>query len=143
MAIRIPIVRHFLACEEVEVSPDGSEFSLRNVLYAIKPPVGASYPSFKHPRIDLFALMTDGHGQLSILIQFVRWEGTEERSIYKGGETIINFREDPLKFVVLRKRLYNVPFESPGQYEFRLLYEEEIIAHVPLLLLPSPLGDRS
>jgi hypothetical protein len=101
------------------------------------PPAGAASPH-RHPQIHLFALLTDGIGQIPLVLQIVVWEGAEERSIYTSEEVIIDFGTDPLKLPVWRIRLRNVPFEHPGLYEFYLLYRGEIIAHEPLLLRDNP-----
>ncbi|MHB1426691.1 MAG: DUF6941 family protein [Gemmataceae bacterium] len=100
------------------------------------PPEGAAYPHF-HPQLHLFALLTDGAGQLPLTLAVVAWQATEEQSIYTSNEVIIDFGRGPLKVSIWRIRLRNFPFEHAGLYEFRLLYGGEIIAREPLLLRDS------
>lgn len=43
MAIETPIVRHFLACLEIAVAPDGQSVTLRDLIHAIAPLHGEKY----------------------------------------------------------------------------------------------------
>src|SRR5436309_2509254 len=59
---RIPVVRHFIACERIERSPDRRQCSLVNLIHAIRPAPGAPYPRV-HPEMCLFVQMSDGQGK--------------------------------------------------------------------------------
>ncbi len=59
MAVRKPVVRHFIACERIEQSQDGRQYSLINTVHALKLLPGAAYPQIL-PEIALFVQMSDG-----------------------------------------------------------------------------------
>jgi hypothetical protein len=61
---RVPVVRHFIACERIDRSPDRRQYSLVNVIHAIRPLPGASYPRI-YSELVLFLMMTDGQGRHS------------------------------------------------------------------------------
>jgi hypothetical protein len=67
---RIPVVRHFIACEKIETTPGGSRYSLVNVIHAIKPVPGVNYPRI-HPEPCLFVQMVNGRGKNTFRVQLV------------------------------------------------------------------------
>src|SRR5256885_10129183 len=92
-AARIPVVRHFLACERVERSQDDRRaFSLLNLFHEARPSPGASYPLICR-EMWLFAQMSDGRGVLPFRIQVV-WR-SDETSIFTSQPVTLNLRADP------------------------------------------------
>jgi len=81
MAARQPVVRHFIACEEIERSADGQHYSLLKLVHMIRPLSGEPYPRIQ-PELQLFAMITDGHGRLPFTVELATWDGLEQRSIY-------------------------------------------------------------
>lgn len=77
----LPIIRHFLACDEIVISPDGERYSLVNVIHAIRPLPGVTYPR-RHPLICLFVQMTNGRGCHTFRIELVSGVGPHERTAY-------------------------------------------------------------
>jgi hypothetical protein len=137
MAVRKPVVRHFIACERVEWSPDGRHYSLRNLISAIRPLPGTTYPRI-HPELYLFAVLTDGQGRLPFSVQLVTWDQQgQEQSIYTSPSVILDLGQDPLAVHGWPIRLRNLPFDRPGLYEFRLRCDGEIMAREPILLRDS------
>jgi hypothetical protein len=60
---RIPIVRHLIACERIDTKAGSGQYSLINIIHAIKPLPGAGYPRIQ-PLLCLFAHLTDGRGAI-------------------------------------------------------------------------------
>jgi len=137
MTARKPVVRHFLVCERLDISPDGRHVSLVNVIYAIRPVVGVphAYPRV-HPELWVFAQMSDAHGVFNLSVELVRSD--DEESIFRTPPVRLNFGSDPLAVRGWSKQMLNIPFHQPGLYEFGLLCDEQIIAREPILLKESP-----
>jgi hypothetical protein len=135
MALRKPIVRHFIACERVEVSPEGRQVSLVNVVYALRPLPDASYPIL-HPQLWLFAQMTDGQGQFPFSIDMVFMD--DEETLFSLPSVTLDLGQDPLAVRGWAKQLTKILFEKPGIYEFRLLCDDEIHAREQVLLRECP-----
>ena len=133
MAVRRPVVRHFIACEEVERSADGQHYSLLKLVYTIRPLTGEPYPRI-HPQLQLYAMLTDGVGRLPFTVELVTWDEIEPRSIYTTRTVIVDMGSDPLLVHGWPIRLRNLVFERPGLYEFRLICDGEIIARESILL---------
>jgi hypothetical protein len=133
---RIPVVRHFIACERIERSPDGRHCSLVNVIHAIRPLPGAPYPRV-HPALSLYVLLTDGQGRHSFQVQLVILE-EEETVIHTTPPIERDLGPDPLAVHGWPLTLRNVPFPRPGVYEFRLLCDGSEIAREPIRLRETP-----
>jgi hypothetical protein len=133
MADQKPVVRHFIACEQVELFPDTRQYTLHKVIYVIRALPGAPFPRIQ-PAIDLFALLSDGQGTHHFWIDIVTWEATEERSIFTSREAILDLGQDPLKVLGWPIHLTDIPFLQPGLYEVRLACDGEIIAREPIML---------
>src|SRR4051812_3246012 len=121
MAVRKLIVRHFIACETVERSPDGLRHTLHNLVHTL--PAPASFP-LVISQIYLFALLTDGKGQVPFTVELVTWDDEgEEQSIWTSPPVTIDLGNDPLRVQGKWFRLRRVRFDHPGIYEFRLCCE--------------------
>ena len=142
MALHYPVVRHLLACERIDRSNDSRHYSLINVVHAIRPHPGASYPRI-HPEIQLFAVMTDGRGDLPFIIELVALQWDEEELMYQSAEIRMNLGDNPLTIHAWPIRLRNIPFVRPGLYEFRLRCDGKIISQEPILLRESRLATKS
>ncbi len=137
MAVRVPNVRHFIACAGVVRSADGQRFTLRNLFHTLTPPSKASYP-LALPEMHLFAHLTDGHGRCNFRIECVTWDQQgEESSLWTSPTVIIDMGNDPLRVQGQDFKL-RARFPEAGLYEFRLLCEGEILAREPIRLLEVP-----
>jgi hypothetical protein len=133
---RIPVVRHFIACERIERSPDRRQCSLVNVIHAIQPLPGAPYPRI-HPELCLFVQMTDGQGRHSFQLQLVFLD-EDETVIHTTPPIERDLGPDPLVIHGWPLTLRNVPFPRPGVYEFRLMCDGREIAREPIRLRENP-----
>lgn len=133
---RIPVVRHFIACERIERSPDGRQCSLVNVIHAIQPLPGVPYPRI-HPELGLFVQMSDGRGTHSFQLELV-YLAEEEVVIHATPPVERDLGPDPLMVHGWPLRLRNVPFPHPGVYEFRLRCDGQEVAREPIRLRENP-----
>ncbi len=133
-SVRSPIVRHFLACEEIEAAADGPRISLANLIGYLQLTPGAEFPHIV-PQICLYAQLTDTQGAWPISVQLWKPHVTDEDSLLFPSKTrIIDFGWDPLAVHGLPIRLRNIVFPTEGLYEFRLLCGDVIIAREPIVL---------
>jgi hypothetical protein len=132
---RIPVVRHFIACEKVEKSNDGTLRSLINLIDVIEFAPGKSWPHIL-PQLCLFARLTDGRGKHSFQIQMVSYPDAESTRTTKS--VMMDFEDDPLEIRRCVFRLNNVEFRGPGLYEFRLMCNGREIARESILLREEP-----
>jgi hypothetical protein len=123
-----PIARHFIVCERVDRSADGRHVTLHNVIHSIRPLPGHTYPRI-HPGVALYAVLTNGRGQHTLAVELLAGVGPTAASIYRTRPFTIDLGNDPLVVHGLPIRLWNLPFPSPGQYEFVLLCNDVPIAH--------------
>ncbi len=82
MAVRKPVVRHFIACERVERSADGGNVTLRNLMHAIRLLPRSSFP-YTLAQITLAAVVTDGHGDFSFEVELITWDDNGEERLIK------------------------------------------------------------
>ena len=132
MSGQIPIVRHFIACEQLQISPEG-RYSLFNLIHAIHPIEGATYPRI-HPEIVLFALLTDGNGEHEFYVEVIYWSDGEQQSTWKTKIVKLDLGNNPLHVHGWPIRLKNVLFSQPGQYDFVLWCDGSEIARETILL---------
>jgi len=109
---RMPVVRHFIACERIESSPDRRQYSLVNVIHAIRPRPGAPYPRI-HPELCLFIQMTDGPGKHTFQLQLVFLD-EDETVIHTTPPIERDLGRNPLQVHGWPLTLRNIPFPRPG-----------------------------
>jgi hypothetical protein len=133
---RIPVVRHFVACERIDTSADRKQYSLVDVIHVIKPLPDAqpAYPRI-HPSLWLFVQMSDGRGSHTFRIQLV-FDG--DKSTYASSPVILDLGNDPLTVHGWPIHLKNLLFQRPGLYEFLLLCDEQVIATESIVLREVP-----
>lgn len=132
-----PVVRHFLVCQRVRYDLDSPEapYSLLGLLTAIGPEPGTGYPLL-HTELWLFAQFQGDAGEDDVWIELVavddEGEATAEETTFGPWRLRM-----PTEGVVESRafRLLNVPFATPGVYEFRLRCGPDVLAREPLLLL--------
>jgi hypothetical protein len=130
------VVRHFIACERIERSPDRRQCSLVNVIHAIQPLPGAPFPRI-HPELCLFVQMTDGQGTHSFQLQLVFLD-EDETVIHTTPPVERDLGPDPLVVHGWPLTLRNVPFPRPGVYEFRLMCDGQEVAREAIRLRENP-----
>jgi hypothetical protein len=75
-------------------------------------------------RLDVFAALTDGHGQVTMTLSVVQLDTHQE--IYSQQITV-SF-PDPLLVVNLRFRLRHLTFDAAGAYLFALMSDGQEVA---------------
>ncbi len=133
MTANLPIVRHFIACERIERLPEGNEFTLHRILHSISPSHEAGYP-WVDAGLHLFVLMSDCRGQVALTLEMLALHWEREELLYTSPELTLNLGDDPLYVHTVPIRLYEIPFDHPGFYEFRLKCGQEVIARESILL---------
>src|SRR5260370_28415961 len=131
---RIPVVRHFIACERIDTVASSKQYSLIDVIHAIKPFPGAAYPRI-HPQLCLFAQMTNGRGSHSCQVQRLF---LDDESTNTSNAVVLDIGTDPLIVHGWPILLKNVFFQRPGLYEFRLVCDAQVIAKEPIILRENP-----
>lgn len=132
---RIPVIRHFIACERIDTKAGSGQYSLINIIHAIKPLPATGYPRIQ-PLLGLFAHLTDGRGSHPFQIQQV--SADYEQSTYTSAPVILDLGKDPLIVHGWPIRLKNVFFPHAGLYEFRLLCDGQVIAREAIVLRENP-----
>lgn len=131
MAVRKPVVRHFIACEDVEVNDQTHLHSLRNVLHTIKLGAGASFPVLF--KLTFFALLSDASGVHDLAIRVSTLDATGEEVVRWETKTIAtDFGSDPLR---VHQQIFRLPVRlpRPGRYDFHFLCGGEVVAKESLL----------
>jgi hypothetical protein len=139
MAVRTPVVRHFIACQRAERSPDGRFFTLHKLIQAFRPgPNAGASPAGVDLSLTLFAVVTDGHGQHSFQVKLVTWDPVgNERLLTESARFTVDLGQDPLAVRNLPMR-WTVTLPGPGLYEFRLVSEGEILARETIVWRATP-----
>jgi hypothetical protein len=126
MASEIPLVRYFVPCLGIEVSPERHDVNLRTLIHAIIRLPGEAFPCIRE-QMALYALLANGRGKHEFAIELVHfYEGTE-KSQRRSGRTI-DLGSDPAIVHGLPIQLRHVTFERAGQYTFYLLCDGRRIA---------------
>ena len=138
MAMRLPSVRHFIACRAVITDPNRHVYSLEEIIYLIRPAPGESFPLLL-PEMYLFAILSDARGTHEFWVQVLTWDAAgEEIAVWKTITVRHALGQDPLTVFGWPIRLRNLRFEHPGLYEFRLWCDGTPIASEPILLRAMP-----
>lgn len=132
-----PIVRHFVACEDIVLSDDANSYSLIDVMQVIRPPPGDSFPCIS-PVVCLFTALANGRGEHTFAIQLIYFSLAEEDEVYRTPDFTRNLGQEPLTLHGLPIRLRNLIFPQPGQYEFRLLCNDVDIAAAKIEAREAP-----
>ena len=131
MAKETPVVRHFVACLEITITP--ASVTLKDLIHAIAPLPGEHYPCIRE-KMALYALLTNGRGQHEISLELTRFEQGQDVSVTRTPAREVDLGQDPTAVLGLPIPLKNVVFRQPGQYTFHLLCDGRSIAEEKLLL---------
>ncbi len=126
LASEIPIVRYFIPCLEILVTPDGKNVTLANLIHSIVRLPGESFPCIRE-QMALYALLANGRGEHGFEIELVFFDEGTEHSRRRPWQRL-DLGQDPSKIFGLAIPLKNVTFEKPGQYTFYLLCDSRRIA---------------
>ena len=128
MAVRTPVARHFIACEDVQRSA-GGRYSLVDVVHAIR--ATAPYPRI-HPKITLFVMLTDVDGVHEFWVEWILFDRGQQRSLWKTKRVKLDLGSDPTQLYGWVIRLRNIWLPQPGDYEFVLWCDGESLAREPI-----------
>lgn len=123
----IPVVRHFVACAEVVISPDGQSVTLRDLVNNIVRKLGEPFPCVR-PGMALYALRTNGRGHHQFTIELTRFDQGAEVLVARVGPVQVDLGQDPLRVLGMPIPLVNVVFSEAGQYAFHLLCDGQHVA---------------
>jgi hypothetical protein len=88
MASEIPIVRYFIPCLEIVVTPDGKNVTLANLIHSIARLPGESFPCIRE-QMALYALLANGRGEHQFEVELVFFDEGKEHlratALAKGG----------------------------------------------------------
>jgi hypothetical protein len=119
MAIEIPVVRHFLACMELEVSANRG-VTIHNLIHSIVRLPGEPFPCVRE-QMALYALLTNGRGEHDFAIELVYAGEMEEQTVFKSQPRRIDLGQDPTMVHGLPIPRMRVVFQRPRPYMFYLL----------------------
>lgn len=124
----IPVVRHLIACLEIEPSPTGRGVTIRDFVHAIVRLPGEPFPCVR-PKLALFALLTNGRGPHDFALELTRLEHGRESPVRPPwGPVRRDLGTDPTVVHGFPFRLTNVVFPDAGQYTFHLLCDGRPVA---------------
>lgn len=130
-----PTVRHFLLSlgMEYDWNEPLAPYSLRNVLFALRPPTGLNYP-FILDELRLFVLLVgEGQHEFWLEIEYQPFsdddndEDVEPEFVAAYGPFVARFGSTRIN-LARGWHVRAVPFDRPGWYEFRLLHEGVVLA---------------
>lgn len=124
----IPVVRHFIACLEIEPSASGRGVTLRDTVHAIVRLPGEPFPCIR-PKIALFALLTNGRGVHDFTIELTQFDqGRDVLVRPPWGPARRDLGQDPTVVHGFPIPLTNIKFPVAGQYAFHLFCDGRPIA---------------
>jgi hypothetical protein len=126
MVSEIPVVRYFVPCLEIVVTPDRRDVTLRSLIHTILRLPGEPFPCIRE-RMALYALLANGRGEHEFEVELVVFDQGTEHSRRRPGPRL-DLGQDPAVVHGLPISLKNVIFDRPGQYTFRLLCDGRPIA---------------
>jgi hypothetical protein len=127
MASEVPVVRHFVACQEVVVQPGSRNATLRDLIHAIIRLPGEPSPCIC-AEMALYAVLANGRGEHDFAIEMAFLDQAVERSLYRSSPRHVDLGQDPTTVHGLPIRMRNVIFDQAGQYTFYLLSDGRRIA---------------
>jgi hypothetical protein len=121
-----PIARHFVACADIQSNPE-RRVTLVDLIHIIRVRKEEEFPCLV-PTICFYALLTNGRGEHTFAISVVLTAEAEDLETFRSHSVRRDLGQDPLVLHGFPMRLNSLRLGRPGQYEFRLLCDELIIA---------------
>jgi hypothetical protein len=128
----LPIVRHFIACEDIQRGGSPERLTLVQPLIRIRSLAPVPFP-LPYPRLCFLAICTACRGPANIQLRTIEEETAGE--IYAALPSLAAFPNDPLQVVRLSFRVRNLVFPRAGWYRAQLWYNDVLWAEEPLRLL--------
>jgi hypothetical protein len=109
-----------MLCDEVAFEPKTQKPDLRGVF------IGIAVDSVPTPaqRFDIFAALTDGHGDVTMTFSV---EHLDTQEVIYAQKLPVHFPH-PLKVVNLRFRVRKLTFSAPGNYLFAISADDHEVA---------------
>ena len=140
-----PTVRSFVVCERVVVEQTGRKrVSLLNLLTVIRPAPGEDFPLLQ-PELSVFAQLTEcrGVGRMRVEIR----NADTDAVIRQSPDQPVAATNDPLVVRGAYFRFRDSVFPEPGLYQIQLIYDDAVLAEVPVVLrtrtLPPARGETN
>jgi hypothetical protein len=120
----MPQVKAFLICDYVIHETGTNKKSLIGIFGQVTSP---RFP-FRHPRISVYANITDAHGTYDLTLRLVRLRDGKVLFEAKGLRVTVG---DPLQVSELGMNLDGVVFDEAGKYEFALYANDQFLQSKP------------
>ena len=114
-----PIAEALIICDEIINEAGTNKKSLIGTFNNI---VSSEFP-MQHPKICVYAAMTNGQGEMGGELRCVRVDDQQE--IFKASGTVVF--ADPNQVVEMSFNFRNILFERTGLYTFELIAGEELL----------------
>jgi hypothetical protein len=127
-----PVVRYMVVCEDVQTGPENPRrISLVGLISAIRSLEDPPFPLL-YREICVYLLLTECRGPAEGRIAIQHADSGE--MVFRGPTRTLSFANDPLEIVGATFRVRNCLFKKAGLYWVQFWYNEQIIAHQPLIL---------
>jgi hypothetical protein len=123
-----PIVRHLIACEDIQRGSSPERFTLVHVITRIRSLDPVPFPLL-YRELCVLAICTECRGQGQVRIEIVEEETGEP--CRKSHLWPVTFTNDPLQIIGFPFRIGPIEFLRPGVYKVRMLYNGVILAEEP------------
>src|SRR5262249_48103154 len=93
MVAEPPVCRHFLACDRVEISGDGRQVTLVNLIHSFRLLPGAAFPHMI-PELWLYAQLANGRGMFNFTVELRAVD--DDSLLFPPQSRIIDLSANPL-----------------------------------------------
>jgi hypothetical protein len=138
----LPLVRVFVACEELEYDSGAGQVTLHKLFHRIVRSPEEPFPCMPE-QLALYAMLTNGRGKHYFGLGLFFLENGMERTIKAPVTKEINLGADPTMVHGLPVPHVRAVFDRPGQYLFALLCDGRRIAEYPFEVQGSWTGIRN
>jgi hypothetical protein len=129
-----PIAESLVICDHIITEAGTNKKSLIGIFNSL---ASTNFP-VQHPKLCVYAAMSNGRGEMVVDLRCVRMKDSKE--VFKLSGTL-QF-PDPNAVIELVANLNQFPFEQDGLYSFELVCEDEILLekrfNVLLVSQPPP-----
>ncbi|MCI0640643.1 MAG: hypothetical protein L0Y72_27970 [Gemmataceae bacterium] len=127
-----PHVRHMLVCEDVRQRGNRpTKIDIFGLVHSLRPAHhGASFPLVAS--FCVFVVLTAGRGVGAAQIVIVHSDRGDR--VFEGQKRRLKFGSNPLEVTAVRFRIVSCVFPELGLYSVEFRYNEETVAHQPLLV---------
>jgi hypothetical protein len=116
-----PIVRHLIACEDIQHGRSPERFALVQVITRIRPLDPVPFPLL-YRKICFLTICTDCRGQGQVRLRLVEVESG--MGCHTSPPWAVTFGNDPLQVVGFPFRIRDLRFPRPGVYLVQLWYDD-------------------